>query len=79
VGIQLGLPVLWFDFHLVFLQDPFQWLPAAVEGQLSPPPYRDTCQHFCVAPGRADLYLNDEFYAQFLVKPTLMLLRQTGV
>ena len=75
IGLQLDLAVLWFDFHLTFLQDPFQWLPLAAEGRLSPPAYRESCQHFCVAPGMADLYLADEFYAPFLVKPTLMFIR----
>ena len=75
IGLQLGLPVLWFDFHVVFLQDPFQWLPSAALGQLGPPRYRESCQHFCLAPGKADLYLADEFYAAFLVKPTLIFIR----
>eukprot|EP00439_Symbiodinium_sp_Y106_P066351 s1418_g10.t2 len=77
IGLQLGLPVLWFDFHVVFLQDPFQWLPSAALGQLGPPRYRESCQHFCLAPGKADLYLADEFYAAFLVKPTLIFIRPT--
>ena len=76
IGLQLNLPVLWFDFHLIFLQDPFQWLRAAAEGQLGPPAYREPCQHFCVAPGKPDVYLADEFYAQFMVKPGLMLVRR---
>ncbi|CAJ1453919.1 unnamed protein product [Effrenium voratum] len=77
VALQLDLPVLWFDFHLVLLQDPFLWLPDALKGRLSPPSYREPCQHFCAEFKEADLYLGDEFYAQFLVKSTLMLLRPT--
>eukprot|EP00435_Cladocopium_sp_Y103_P002466 s6502_g1.t1 len=74
---RLDLPVLWFDFHLVLLQNPFRWLPKVVEGRLEMPSYREPCQRYCVAQGEPDIYLADEFYAPHLVKPTLMFLRPT--
>lgn len=49
--LRLDLPVLWFDFHLVLLQNPFLWLPKAVEGRLEMSSYREPCQRYCVTQG----------------------------
>ena len=51
VVLRLDLPVLWFDFHLVLLQNPSLWLPKAVEGRLEMPSYREPCQRYCVTQG----------------------------
>eukprot|EP00438_Fugacium_kawagutii_P009154 Skav206195 [mRNA] locus=scaffold1844:275377:281025:- [translate_table: standard] len=54
LALQLDLPVLWFDFHLVLLQNPFLWLPDALAGRLALPSYREPCQRYCHAQGEPD-------------------------
>jgi len=76
IALHLDITVLWFDFHVFWVQSPLPWL-AEVLRQPTPPAYYDPCSRKCPPAGPIDMFVVDEFYVSSWPKTTLLLLRPT--
>jgi len=77
VALQLSLTVLWFDFHVFWVQNPLPWLEQATNQSSTRLLYHDLCLKKCSA-GAADVFAVDDFYSAHFPKPSLLLLRPTS-
>lgn len=76
IALQLSLTVLWFDFHVFWVQNPLPWLLQVVNQSSNQLPYHDSCDKTCVA-GTPDVFAADDFYSAHWPRPTLLLMRPT--
>jgi len=74
VALQLSLTVMWFDFHVFWVQSPLPWIEELTNSR--PLPYHDACIGHCNS-GIADIFAADDFYAAYWPRQSLLLLRPT--
>lgn len=74
IAMQLSLMVLWFDFHVFWVQNPLPYLLEAVSQSTNELPYHDACGKKCVF-GTPDVFAADDFFASHWPRPSLLLLR----
>eukprot|EP00929_Paragymnodinium_shiwhaense_P113077 TRINITY_DN81344_c0_g1_i1.p1 TRINITY_DN81344_c0_g1~~TRINITY_DN81344_c0_g1_i1.p1 ORF type:complete len:1047 (+),score=215.37 TRINITY_DN81344_c0_g1_i1:117-3257(+) len=79
LALQLGITVLWFDFNIIWIQNPWPHLrEAGGRALLLSPSYKSVCEELCPAREAADIYTVDELYARKRARPGLFLALPTA-
>ncbi|CAK0893216.1 unnamed protein product [Prorocentrum cordatum] len=78
VAVQLGLAALWFHFEVLWVQSPLPVLNRLLVQPSQVLPYRHPCQRRCCAETDADVFLADNFYAAYMPRHTLFILRASS-
>jgi len=76
LALQLSLVVLWFDFHVFWVQSPLPWLKQVVSQPTSQLPYHNDCLRNCHS-SAPDIFAVDDFYSAYWSKPSIILFRPT--
>ena len=77
VALQLDLVPFWFDFHVMWVQSPWPWVKRALGGEVNQPPYHSHCRPRCASALQPEIFMAEDFYAEYVVKTSLVLLRPT--
>lgn len=78
MAIQLGINVLWFDFHVLWAKTPVSFVRGLDAGGTRVLSYAQRClKRYAVDGKDPDIYVADEFYQINWVKNTLFFLRPT--
>ena len=75
--LQLGFPVLWFDFFVFWVESPLQWVHRALNSSLPRASYIRDCGRESRTEGSADMFSVRDFYQAYTIKLSLLLLRPT--
>jgi len=78
LALQLGVPVLWSDLRIVWQQSPMQLFGENLVNPAKPVVYHHGCRTKQPAKEPPDVYVVDEFYAERLVRPSLVLFSATA-